>query len=48
MLWISLMLLILSAWLPWLGWVIAPVFGIFLVMQLLRWVVPGESQAKGE
>jgi hypothetical protein len=44
MLWISLMLLILSAWLPWLGWVIAPVFGIFLVLQLLRWLVPGEPK----
>jgi hypothetical protein len=38
------MLLILSAWLPWLGWIIAPVFGIFLVLQLLRWLVPGESK----
>jgi hypothetical protein len=40
MIWVSLMLLILSAWLPWLGWIIAPVFGIFLILQLLRWVVP--------
>ena len=46
MIWISLMLLILSAWVPWLGWIIAPVFGIFLLMQLLRWVVPGESKDK--
>lgn len=40
LLWISLMLLILSAWLPWLGWFILPVFGLFLVMQALGWVVP--------
>ena len=40
LLWISLLLLILSAWLPQLGWAILPVFGVFLVMQLLRWVVP--------
>ncbi len=46
MLWISLMLLILSAWVPWLGWIIAPVFGVFLVMQLLRWVVPGKTEEK--
>lgn len=43
MLWISLLLLILSAWLPWLGWVIAPVFGVFLLLQLLRWLVPGKT-----
>jgi predicted dehydrogenase len=41
LLWISLLLVILSAWLPQLGWAILPFFGIFLVMQLLRWVVPG-------
>jgi hypothetical protein len=46
MLWISLMLLILSAWVPWLGWIIAPVFGIFLVLQLLRWFVPKETSDK--
>lgn len=40
LLWISLMLLILSVWVPWLGWFIAPVFGIFLVMQFLRWLMP--------
>ena len=48
MIWVSLMLLILSAWVPWLGWIIAPVFGIFLVMQLLRWVVPRDAQDKAE
>jgi hypothetical protein len=25
---------------PWDGWLIAPLFGIFLIMQLLRWGVP--------
>ncbi len=44
MLWMSLVLLILSAWLPWLGWFIAPVFGIFLVLQLLRWAVPPKPE----
>jgi predicted dehydrogenase len=38
LLWGSLMLLILSRWLPWAGWLIAPLFGIFLLMQVLRWV----------
>ena len=45
-LWISLLLLILSAWFPWLGWIIAPVFGVFLVMQVLRWVVPTKLEDK--
>src|SRR5439155_2633233 len=40
LLWTSLMLLTLSVWVPWLGWFIAPVFGFFLFMQILRWVVP--------
>jgi predicted dehydrogenase len=38
--WGSLALLILSRWLPWLGWVILPALGVFLGLQLLRWVVP--------
>jgi hypothetical protein len=45
-LWISLLLLILSAWFPWLGWIIAPVFGVFLAMQVLRWVLPGNVEDK--
>jgi len=40
LLWGSLVLLILSRWLPWLGWAVAPVFAVFLLLQLLRWVVP--------
>lgn len=38
--WVSLVLLILSAWAPWAGWFIIPVLAVFLVLQLLRWVVP--------
>jgi hypothetical protein len=45
LLWTSLMLLILSVWVPWLGWFIAPVFGFFIIMQLLRWVVPPKPEA---
>ncbi len=40
LIWASLALLILSVWQPWLGWLIVPLFGVFLVMQLLRGVVP--------
>ena len=36
--WVSLVLLILSIWIPWLGWIIAPALGLFLAFQLLRWV----------
>ncbi len=57
LLWGSLVLLILSRWLPWLGWGILPIFAVFLALQLLRWLVPpkpprpaapGESPAAGE
>jgi predicted dehydrogenase len=46
LLWGSLVLLILSRWLPWLGWLIAPLFGVFLLLQVLRWVVrkPGRGE----
>jgi hypothetical protein len=33
----SLVLLIMSFWVPWAGWLIAPLFGVFLVMQGFRW-----------
>ncbi len=46
LLWLSLLLLIMSMWMPNLGWLILPIFGIFLVMQLLRWAVP-EKQESG-
>ncbi len=45
LLWVSLALLILSVWVPVLGWFILPVFGFFLAMQLLRWVVPEKKPA---
>jgi hypothetical protein len=45
LLWSSLVLLLLSVWVPWLAWIILPVFGLFLVLQVLRWLVafPGQS-----
>jgi predicted dehydrogenase len=45
LLWVSLLLLILSRWLPWLGWVIAPIFGLFLLLQLLRWALPKKQDS---
>ena len=47
LLWGSLILLIASVWLPVLGWLILPVFGFFLVLQLLRWFVPPKQPAAG-
>jgi predicted dehydrogenase len=47
LLWGSLLLLILSRWVPGAGWLIAPLFGVFLLMQVLRWVVqkpPGRRE----
>jgi hypothetical protein len=40
MLWLAIALLFTSIWVPPLGYVIFPAFGIFLVLQLLRWVLP--------
>jgi predicted dehydrogenase len=43
LLWASIVLLIVSVWVPWLGWVILPAIGLFLVLQLLRWALPPRS-----
>jgi len=40
LLWLVLLLAILSYWVPYLGWLIAPVLVFFLALQLLRWVIP--------
>ncbi len=40
LIWLSLIVLILAVWMPVLVWFILPVFGLFLVMQTLRWVLP--------
>jgi predicted dehydrogenase len=48
LLWSILLLLILSRWKPWLGFVILPVLVLFLGLQLLRWVIPGRArEARG-
>lgn len=36
LMWIALVLLFLSIWVPWLGWLIFPALGAFLAMQFLR------------
>jgi hypothetical protein len=42
--WGMLFLLILSAWVPKLGWLILPLVIAFLALQLLRWVVPARDR----
>jgi predicted dehydrogenase len=42
-LWAILVLLILSRWFPWLGWLIIPVLVLFLGVQVLRWLVPAPT-----
>jgi hypothetical protein len=39
-LWIVLLLVILTAWLPWLRWAVVPLLAVFLGLQLLRYVLP--------
>ena len=43
-LWGIFFLLILSAWLPRLGWLIVPLLACFLVLQLFRWIIPGQKE----
>src|SRR5262249_12559498 len=45
-LWLCLLLLIVSYWFPWIGWVIVPVLVFFLGLQLLRWFVPKSPQQR--
>jgi len=40
LLWFILLAVILSRWVPWLGWIIVPILGLFLGLQLLRWILP--------
>src|SRR5262249_24686957 len=48
LIWFSLALLILSVWVPWMGWLIVPVLIFFLLLQLLRWIVPPAPAATSE
>jgi len=45
-LWLCLLLLIVSYWFPWIGWVIVPVLVFFLGLQMLRWIVPKSPEQK--
>ena len=43
LIWLSVIVLIVSVWIPWIIWLIVPVFGAFLALQGLRWVVPSST-----
>lgn len=44
-LWSVLFLLILSVWVPQVGWLIAPVLIVFLGLQVLRWLIPSKKSS---
>jgi predicted dehydrogenase len=44
LIWVMILMLILSIWLPWMGWLIIPLLGAFLVLQLLRYAVPPKPE----
>jgi hypothetical protein len=46
LIWLTVVVLIVSVWIPWLALLIVPVFGAFLALQGLRWIVPEHSNAK--
>ncbi|MFL5243177.1 MAG: Gfo/Idh/MocA family oxidoreductase [Gemmataceae bacterium] len=43
LIWAILIVVILARWIPELGWAIVPLLGIFLVLQLLRRLIPRSS-----
>lgn len=45
LLWLVPMLLIMSVWLPQIGWLIVPVLLGFLLLQLLRWFAPTKPKS---
>ena len=48
LLWTIILLAILSRWQPRVGWAIAPLLAVFLLMQLLRWLIPPPERMKDE
>jgi hypothetical protein len=48
LLWVIILLTILSRWVPWLGWAVAPVLVLFLALQLLRGFIPPRDNVRRE
>ncbi len=44
MLWFVLLLLIVSHWMPIVGWLIVPLLAVFLGLQFLRYAVPVKDE----
>jgi predicted dehydrogenase len=44
LLWLVPVVLLLSAWIPWLGWLVVPVLLAFLALQLLKGSASGEGK----
>lgn len=44
LIWASIAVLVLSIWIPWAAWIIAPAFLVYLGLQLLRWIVPASEK----
>jgi predicted dehydrogenase len=44
LLWGVLLLLVVSAWVPWMGWLILPLLVVFIAMQVLRYAIPKEEK----
>jgi hypothetical protein len=42
LLWVVILLLIVSRFVPWLGWLMVPLLVLFLGLQLLRYFIPGK------
>lgn len=48
LIWLAVVVLILSFWVPWLAWGIVPVFAVFLGMQALRWILPEKPASRDQ
>jgi predicted dehydrogenase len=44
LLWVSVILVVLSPMQPKILWLIAPVFGVFLALQVFRWIIPARAK----
>jgi predicted dehydrogenase len=45
LLWSVLLLLIVSRWFPWVGWMILPLLLVFIALQFLRYAIPGKGSS---
>jgi hypothetical protein len=48
LLWVIILMVVLSRWVKSLGWLVGPLLGLFLFLQLFRWIIPPRDGAKKE